>query len=291
WKRWADKSYTTFQDCYTDNAVSESVDSTPPTTQGRAAIIEREKNFEKIYPDRRGELRLVLGSGTRLASVALFTATNEGPIPTPDGKSMPATKKKVGLLLAHTVELDATGSRAIRDAVYLDEAAIMSQLGVSKGPARKPMTPTGSAPTVAVGRNTPTESSNIATYRAWIDTLNKHDVKAFEQTMADDFVLTEMGNPADMKKKEAIATLQGYLKAFPDLTANLTTVWAAGDYVVAEGAYSGTNTGDMPAMGLKKTGKKINLRFIDIVRFENGKARENWTFANFASFATQLGMK
>jgi predicted ester cyclase len=291
WKHFNDKNWNAFQECYTENATSESVDSVPPSVQGRTNIIADAKSRLAVFPDSRGELTLVLGNGSRVAGVALYTATNEGPMPTPDGKSMPATKKKIGLHVGHVVDLDATGSRATREAAYLDEGAMMAQLGMSKAPARKAMMPTGAAPTVVIARNTPTETSNIAAYRAWIDAINKKDMKAFGEALADDFVLIEMAQPADLKKKETVAIIQGYLKGFPDLSVSLSTVWAAGDYVVAEGRYTGTNTGDIPPLKLNKTGKKVALRYLEIGRFENGKLKEMWSFANMAAFAAQLGLK
>jgi predicted ester cyclase len=98
--------------------------------------------------------------------------------------------------------------------------------------------------------------------------------------------------PADADKKTALAGMSGYMKAFPDMALSTPTLWAAGDYVVAAGSFTGTNKGAMPSMGLKKpTGKPISVRFFEIVKFENGKAKEDWTFFNSAAFASQLGMK
>jgi predicted ester cyclase len=86
--------------------------------------------------------------------------------------------------------------------------------------------------------------------------------------------------------------MAGYAKAFPDMALSAHTVWAAGDYVAAAGSFTGTNKGPMPEMGLKKpTGKSVSVRFFEVVKFENGKAEEDWTFFNGAAFASQLGMK
>jgi predicted ester cyclase len=68
-------------------------------------------------------------------------------------------------------------------------------------------------------------------------------------------------------------------------------MWAAGDYVVFTGTLSGTNTGDMPSAGIKKTGKKVNVHFCEIVKFEGGKQVEDYLFFNGAAFAAQLGLK
>src|SRR4029453_17644629 len=117
WNLFNDKAWDKFQACYSENAVSESIDSTPASVTGRAAIIENAKLAAAGFPDRRGEVRLLLINGTHGASIALYAGTNTGPMPPgPDGKPGPATKRSIGFLIAHTIEMDSTGSNAVRDA-------------------------------------------------------------------------------------------------------------------------------------------------------------------------------
>jgi len=291
WRRYNEKAWDAFQDCYTDGAMSEAIDSTPPMFHGRAAIIENDKAFAAALPDRRGELKLVLGNGSHVASVALFTGTHDGDLPSPSAKPIPATHKKVGFLMAHTVELDPTGARAASDAAYIDEGTMMAQLGLLKAPARKAMAPSGEAATVVIAKNDDTESKNVAAFRAIVDAVNKHDLKTFEAALARDYKLVEVPQPTDKDKKAALASMKEFLGGFPDARMTAGTVWAAGDYVVASGTFEGTNTGNMPSTGLKKTGKKVSVRFIEIFQFENGLIKNDWTFYNGAALAAQLGMK
>src|SRR6187200_353769 len=113
WEQFNNKQWDQFQNCYSENAVSEAVDSTPPVINGRTAIIERGKADALTFPDRRGEVRLILLNGDHIASVALFTATNTGEMPGPDGKPMKPTGKPIGMLIGHLIDADATGSRAV----------------------------------------------------------------------------------------------------------------------------------------------------------------------------------
>jgi predicted ester cyclase len=69
-----------------------------------------------------------------------------------------------------------------------------------------------------------------------------------------------------------------------------TSVWGAGDYVVATGKIAGTNDGDMKAMKLKKTGKKVDMSWLEIDRFKDGKLAEGWLFYDGMAFANQLGL-
>jgi predicted ester cyclase len=292
WRLYNEKNYDAFGRCYSDTATAEAVDTGAPVARGRTAILDANRARDASFSDRSGDVRLVLANGPRIASVAIYTGTNDGPLPSPDGKPMPATKRRFGHYLAHTVELDPTGSMAVADASYFDEGTLMAHLGLNKAPARKPLTPAGAPPTVVIARNDATEAANAAAFRAAIDTLNKKDMKAFASLIADDYKAIDVASAADQNKKEALNGLTAYTRAFPDLSLNLDTVWAAGDYVVATGTFTGTNTGPMPSMGLKKpTGRKVNVRFIEILKFAGGKPQEDWTFYNGAAFASQLGLK
>ena len=292
WDHFNKQAWDQFGACYGETAVSESVDQTPASVTGRSEIVARDKAVAAGFPDRQGEVRLVLNNGDRVASIALYTGTNTGPLPPgPDGKSMPATKRPIGLLLAHTADLDPTGSHVVRDAAYLEEATMMAQLGISKAKARPAEKPSGASAVVVIARNDETERTNQAAARAMFEVLNKHDLAALGKTTADDYKFVEIAQPKDMDKKAALASTKEMLGAFPDVVITPSTMWAAGDYVVAAGTFAGTNTGNMPSMGIRKTGKKVSLRFFEVLRYDKGQLKEDWLFYNGAAFAAQLTAK
>ena len=68
-------------------------------------------------------------------------------------------------------------------------------------------------------------------------------------------------------------------------------MWAAGDYVVIAGTSDGTNDGDLPAVKLKKTGKKVSAPYIEIDRLRDDKIKEVWFFMDNANFISQLAVK
>jgi predicted ester cyclase len=292
WDQFNKQAWDQFQTCYAETAVSESVDQNPPSVTGRADIIARNKVVAAAFPDRQGEVRLVLNNGDRLASIALYTGTNTGPLPPgPDGKSAPATKRPIGLLIAHTADLDPTGSRVVRDAAYLEEGTMMAQLGVSKAKARPAEKPSGASPIVVIARNDETERANQAAARAMLEVLNKHDFAAVTKATPDDYKMVEIAQPKDMDKKASLASTKEMLGAFPDVVITPTTMWAAGDYVAISGTFAGTNTGPLPSLGLRKTGKKVSIRFFNVMRFEKGQIKEEWLFYNGAAFFGQLTAK
>jgi predicted ester cyclase len=292
WGYFNNKNYTQMATCYAPSINAEVVDSAQPKATTPAQAVENMRAEETTFPDRRGEPRYLFANGNRLAAIVLFTGTNSGPMPGPDGKPMPATNKTIGLLTGQTLELDANGAAATREAFYLEEGTMAAQLGLNPNPAaRKAEKATGAPPVVVIAKNDATEASNIAIVRAGYDAMAKHDVKAMTAMMADDAKMIDISQPADMDKKAAEKSLQEFIKGFPDITPNVATIWGAGDYVIVEGSVSGTNTGPLPSMGLKATGKKVSVRFMEVYHLQGGKVKTDWLFFNGAAFANQLGLK
>ena len=109
--------------------------------------------------------------------------------------------------------------------------------------------------------------------------------------MTDDVVFSDLAAPADrVGKKEVSKANEEMFKGFPDSKIEQTAAWAAGDYVISTGRFSGTNTGDMPRMKLKKTGKAVNVEYYMVTKLAGGKVKNNWLFSNGMAFAGQLGM-
>jgi predicted ester cyclase len=75
---------------------------------------------------------------------------------------------------------------------------------------------------------------------------------------------------------------------FSDLRRTPDRTWAAGEYVIGTGRLSGTNDGAVPSLGLDKTGRKLDVTYVEIVHFSAEKWAESWLFYNGAAVATQL---
>jgi predicted ester cyclase len=292
WKYFNDKNWDAFGQCYTENAVSEEVDSATPSITGRAAIVEHARQSAASFPDRKGDVHLVLANGQHIMAIAVYTGTNTGPMPGPDGKMTPATNKKIGLSVGHTLEFDAAGRMGEKDAIYFDEGTMLAQLGVIKNPmARKAIAATGAIPTVVIGTNDDKERNNLVVAQNMIAAMNKHDPAAIEALQSDDYKLVEMGQSKDMNKKETAVSTKEFMAGFPDVSMTAAT-WTAGDYVVLEGHIEGTNKGPMPSMGIPKaTNKPFKGRFVEVLKIDNNKIKEEWLFYNSAALATQLGLK
>lgn len=289
WGFFNDGKWDDMKSCYTADAIAEQPGSPLPPAQGVDAIIAQEKGEKDAFPDLKGDLQLVLVGDKYVVGVALLQGTNTGPMKSPMGE-MPATKKKVGLLLGHVIEFNDQ-AQATHEWGFEDTGTMMAQLGKSKMPARKAMTKGWAKTTeVVIAKGDDAEKANVAAFQATVDAFNKHDIKAFGDMLAKDVVWSDQGSPKDLDQKGAIADTKNFWKAFSDIKITPDQLFGAGSYVVMTGNIAGTNDGDMPAMKMKKTGKSFSSPFLHVVKIEGGKIKGSWIFFDSTSMASQLGM-
>jgi steroid delta-isomerase-like uncharacterized protein len=67
-------------------------------------------------------------------------------------------------------------------------------------------------------------------------------------------------------------------EGFPDLTIRIEDVMAEGDWVTARVTMRGTHRGEF--QGIAPTGKRVEVRAIDMFRIEDGKIVEHWGHAD-----------
>ena len=147
------------------------------------------------------------------------------------------------------------------------------------------------ASTVVVSTGSDAERANVETFRANMKAVNDKDLKTLADMNAADGAFHDYTQPKDLDGAGNIAGLKELFKGFPDATLDAPTMWGAGDYVVTEGTFSGTNKGAAPMMGIKKaTGKPVKVRFLEITKIEGGKIKEDWLVFNSLAFAQQLGL-
>ena len=288
WAAFNAKDFAKFQSIWADNATAEILDMGQPKV-GPAAIADNAKNFAAAFPDVTGELELTLINGNNAVGLLLMRGTQKGTYETPMGP-VPATNKKVGFFAAHGIELNDAG-KATKEWLAYDGGTVAGQLGLMQMPHRKVVEGGWADKPVVVASNSDTEKANVAAFNKGVEGFNKHDAPGALASAADDLVFSELTAPADRTgKKEALKGMEEMFKAFPDAKLDVKSVWGAGDYVVATGAWGGTNTGDMPSAHMKKTGKVVSVQFVEIDKFAGGKTKNIWIFSNGAAVAAQLGL-
>jgi hypothetical protein len=208
------------------------------------------------------------------------------------GGTVPATNKKFGVFFAQLIETTEDGRGVQRERTYLDVGSLLGQLGLSPAPHRKLVEKGWAEKPVVIATGNEVEKANLAGLPSGIEAFNEHDLPAMLGLFADDVVLSSASAPADVVGRAAVRkSYQELFKGFPDAKLELTTSWAAGDYVVSEGVFSGTNSRALPSWGIKKaTGKPVRSRYTEIAKLEAGTIKNAWIFDNGMAFATQLGL-
>ncbi|HEV8398160.1 MAG TPA: ester cyclase [Vicinamibacterales bacterium] len=289
WDQFNRKDWTAFRSCYGPAITVEAVDSGRPVVSGLDAAVKDAQDFVAAFPDVTGSVQLVLASKDSVAGLAVVSGTHGGPLPGPDGKPIAATNKKVGYMMGLVVDL-ADGA-VVKERQYADNTTMLAQIGVIKAPTRPLMTGGAPAPTVVISTGSDTERAAVDTFRANMAAFNAHDQKTLAAMNAADGVFHDYTQAKDMTSADNITGLVQLFKGFPDAMLEAASMWGAGDYVVTEGTFSGTNKGAVPMMGIKKpTGKTAKVRFLEITKIEAGKIEEDWLVFDSMAFAAQLGL-
>lgn len=288
WAAFNAKDFAKFQGIWADNATLQTLDMGPPKV-GAQAVADDARAFAAAFPDATGELELTLINGNNAVGIVLQRGTQKGDFQTPMGP-VPPTNKKIGFLLAHGVEFNDAG-KGQKEWLAYDGGTVAGQLGLMQMPHRKVIEAGWPDKPVVIATGNDAEKANVTAFNQGVDGFNKHDPKAALANAADDLVFSELTAPADRTgKKESEKGMEEMFKAFPDVKLDVKSVWGAGDYVVAVGSWSGTNTGDMPSAHMKKTGKAVTVQFVEIDKFAAGKTKNIWIFSNGAAVAAQLGL-
>jgi predicted ester cyclase len=289
WASWSSSKWDDLTACYASNAVWERPGSKLGAINGAPAIVELDKSYRTAFPDETAQSQLVLVNGNHIAAVVLESGKQTGTLKMPKHDLAP-TNAKFGFYTSEMLQYDDSGKIA-HEWDFEDMSTLFGQLKPNKDhPVRAATDKLAMPEQVAIAKNDMKESANLTAFKQMSDSFNKHDLKSFTSMLADNVVWSEQAMPKDQTKKDLETNLPQMWKAFSDLKFDVTDSWAAGDYVVATETFDGTNDGDMPAMKLKKTGKKVSLPFLAIHKLENGRVTAAWIFFEGGGFDSQLGM-
>ena len=129
---------------------------------------------------------------------------------------------------------------------------------------------------------------HTATLRRLYDLINAHDIDAFGDCLADDFVEHEV-LPGGAPTRDGVQDFfRMQIAAFPDLAMTPQDVIDGGDKVVARVRFTGTHEGAF--MGMPATGRTVDVQLIDIMRFaDDGLVHEHWGVFDAMAMMEQLG--
>ena len=122
---------------------------------------------------------------------------------------------------------------------------------------------------------------------------DRHDVSAFVELLAADFVWTDLTLPEPMRSRDqARQYMQAWFTAFPDMRIKQTNRVVGDDAVAAEVEFTGTNSGPMMMGGMEipPTGKRVLGRGSYFARVEDGKVVRFSSHPDVAGMMMQLGL-
>jgi predicted ester cyclase len=115
--------------------------------------------------------------------------------------------------------------------------------------------------------------------------LNEHDPDLVDAFIAPDYrnhnAFVDDGREANRR------FWTGFFTALPDLTASMEDLVIAGDRVVGRLVYRGTHAGEF--MGIAPTGRRVEMRSIDIWRVAGDMFVEHWDELNTLQLLGQMG--
>jgi predicted ester cyclase len=123
-------------------------------------------------------------------------------------------------------------------------------------------------------------------------TLSAHDMKAFGDLFAEDYVNHQTSAaapppaPGKSQKQGSVDFFAARLAGMPDLQVAVETQIVSGDRVAASFVYSGTHDGTY--FGIAPTHRKLRFTSCDIFTVKNGRLVEHWGMGDIAGILAQL---
>ncbi len=132
------------------------------------------------------------------------------------------------------------------------------------------------------------EEENMALAMREQEAWSKGDIEALMEVFSPDFVFHSQTGQ-DNSLEDVIYVLKQHMVKWPDRKFSVEDMFVKGDKIVRMTTFRATHTVDVE--GLPATGKKVEIRSIDIIRIENGKIVEMWNVEDNLTFFKQLGME
>jgi steroid delta-isomerase-like uncharacterized protein len=128
---------------------------------------------------------------------------------------------------------------------------------------------------------------NKAVVRRVYDALNKGDLTALAETLADDVVEHEELPGLTPDKAGVIAFFKGCMESIQGFRIDVEDIMAEGDKVTVRGLAKGKHTGTF--MGVPASGNELSVGLADYFRVEGGKVKEHWGVMDSGAMMMQMG--
>ena len=129
-----------------------------------------------------------------------------------------------------------------------------------------------------------------AVIESMVDGLNDHRIEDIGEFFSENF--RWMGNFGCGTKSGLKEFQDNWQKPFQEAFSNKVCIDEArlfmGEWAAAFGKQEAIHSGEF--MGIKPTGKKVEIRYMDFWKVSEGKIQDNWVMVDFPFVLKQLGV-
>ena len=130
-----------------------------------------------------------------------------------------------------------------------------------------------------------TVNESQALAETFLRMLNTHDPDLVDEFIAVDYI--NHNSFVDGGREANRAFWTRFFEALPDLEATMDDLVVNGDRVVGRFTYRGTHRGEF--FGVPASGRRLEMRSIDIWRVSDGELAEHWDELNTLDLFRQFG--
>jgi predicted ester cyclase len=122
------RDWKAFEEQHTTDVISYSP-MRPEPTKGVTAHVEAIQGLFNAFPDLQMTKEQSFGQGDWICATFTFTGTHKGPLPGPNGKTIPPTNKPIKMSLISTMRFE--DGKIAEEHTYFDRLAMLDQLGIT----------------------------------------------------------------------------------------------------------------------------------------------------------------
>jgi steroid delta-isomerase-like uncharacterized protein len=126
----------------------------------------------------------------------------------------------------------------------------------------------------------------------FIEAFNAHDEARISELYGENVVFEGPGDVRIEDRDGAIQYALAWVNAFPDVRLSVHNELVAGDWIVQEATFEGTHEGTLSSPGgdIPATHRRLNGRFVQILKVEDGGLSDVRLYYDQVQLMTQLGL-
>jgi steroid delta-isomerase-like uncharacterized protein len=147
-------------------------------------------------------------------------------------------------------------------------------------------TPNQTDTSAAAGSDPRSDSGIIAVVRAFYEPFRTGDTTVYDEILADDWIDIPLAPGQEQGPAGMAAQIAAFRQVMPDYDVTHEDLLVAGDRVAVRNTVSGTHQGAF--MGYEPTGRRIEMRTMDIHQLRDNQIVATWHLEDFAGLIAQL---